>query len=226
MIFPSPPSRPPPRWRRWRSKSRITTNCITRKTRPKYPTPHTMTCARVTARCAKLFRIKSRPTIPKKGSVPRLLPLLRRSRMPSRCSRSATLLRMRMSRILSRVSVSFCNCPKIPPSPFWPNRRLTVYRLRCVMRKESWCKPRRAATAQRAKTSPPTREPSKTCRMSWPPPSPPLPKCGAKSTLNARTLWPLTPNAIWRASRYSPIRATPLPEACGSWTPALPPGVR
>ena len=48
------------------------------------------------------------------------------------------------------------------PSP--PSRRSTACRCRCATRTASWSRPRPAATAPKARTSPPTSGPSRTCR--------------------------------------------------------------
>ena len=75
--------------------------------------------------------------------------------MRGRCCRSTTPSPMKTSRdFFARVGASWV-CRRTKSSCSSPSRRSTACRPRCAMRTASWCWARRAATAPRAKTSPP-----------------------------------------------------------------------
>ena len=123
-------------------------------------------CARATKRCMTNFRISRRKTIPKKALEPRPPPGF------SKVTHAVPMLSLNnafeggdIEDFIASIR-RFLRLGENEPMAFMAEPKIDGLSARYVMKTANWYKPQRAATARRAKTSPPISARSKACRRS------------------------------------------------------------
>ena len=143
--------------RGWPTKSPAMIAATIRKTRPTVTDAEYDALRRryaaIEARFPDLRRRRQPDAARRRRAVARASP---RCGTRCRCSRSTTPSPKRTWSISSAASAASCACPKARRSCSRPSRRSTACRCRCATRTASSSPARRAATAPRARTSPPT----------------------------------------------------------------------
>ena len=150
----------------WRSRSKATTSATTRRTRRPSPTPNTTRCgARNAAIEARFPELVSAEVAVAEGRR-------RAARASPRCATRVPMLSLDnafadedVADFVGRIR-RFLKLPDDERSPSPPSRRSTGCRCRCATRTASWSPPPPAATAPRARTSPPTSGRWRTSRTS------------------------------------------------------------
>ena len=205
-----------------------TTIAITCSTIRRSQTPSTTRSFAAWRRSRRRTPSWSLPTRPPSASAPRRRAGSRPCGTASRCSRCRTSRRATRWRSSTRACAS---CSAASGSSTWWSRRSTAWR-------SSWCtrmarspSARRAATASRARTSPPTCARSAACRSGCattrPPPSPRRLEVRGEVVPARGGVPRAQPGARGgRASPSSPTRATPPPDRCAARSRASRPRVR